>query len=172
MDPKTLKIIFIVVAFIEALAIGVIPVYSTRFKESPKVLGIANAFSGGVFVAIALMHIMPEQVGSYATIVRGDPECQPRLTNNTLSTCGDNDDFDACRSSDEGCFWNPNPNDVDEYFPMPFFILVIGYTAMLVIDKVLFDTHMILGDHSEKDATELDEKADNSPDTKFLKAYK
>ena len=55
-----LKIGFIVVAFVEAILAGIIPVKSKKFRESPKVLGIANAFSGGVFIAIALMHIMPE----------------------------------------------------------------------------------------------------------------
>ena len=56
----TFKIIFIIIAFIEAAILGLIPLYSTKFKESPFVLGIANAFSGGVFLAIAFMHIMPE----------------------------------------------------------------------------------------------------------------
>ena len=31
-------------------------------------------------------------------------------------------------------------------FPLPFFLMVLGYTFMLVIDKVLFDSHAILGD--------------------------
>ena len=65
MQPLTLKIIFIVVALLEAIILGLIPVYSKSFQESPKVLGIANAFSGGVFLAIALMHIMPEQAGAW-----------------------------------------------------------------------------------------------------------
>ena len=60
MEPTTLKILFIIVSFIEAAALGIIPVKSKKFQESPMVLGIANAFSGGVFLAIALMHIMPE----------------------------------------------------------------------------------------------------------------
>ena len=60
MTPDTLKIIFIFVALFEAIIMGLIPVYSTRFSESPKILGVANAFSGGVFLSIALMHIMPE----------------------------------------------------------------------------------------------------------------
>ncbi len=59
-DPKTVKILFMVISFLEALGLGVIPVYSSKFKFSPMILGIANAFSGGVFVAISLMHIMPE----------------------------------------------------------------------------------------------------------------
>ena len=32
--------------------------------------------------------------------------------------------------------------------PFPFLLLVTGYTIILVIDKVLFDTHAILG-HDE-----------------------
>jgi len=35
---------------------------------------------------------------------------------------------------------------------MPFFYLVVGYTIMLTIDKVVFDTHEIL-DHGEKTST-------------------
>jgi hypothetical protein len=55
-----LKIIFIIVALLEAFLMGIIPVKCKYFKESPGVLGVANAFSGGVFLAICLMHIMPE----------------------------------------------------------------------------------------------------------------
>ena len=98
------KFIFIIVAFFEALIMGLIPVKCKKFKDSPEVLGVANAFAGGVFIAIALMHIMPEQVESYAEVGNTD-------------------------------------------FPMPFFILVLGYTLILIIDKVAFDTHAILDGH-------------------------
>ena len=55
-----LKFGFIIVSFWEALIMGMIPIKSKTFRESPRILGVANAFSGGVFLAIALMHIMPE----------------------------------------------------------------------------------------------------------------
>ena len=55
-----IKIGFIIIAFLEAALLGVIPIKSSSFRESPMVLGIANAFSGGVFLAIAFLHIMPE----------------------------------------------------------------------------------------------------------------
>jgi zinc transporter 1/2/3 len=55
-----LKLGFIIVSFSEALIMGLIPVKVKSFRESPRILGVANAFSGGVFLAIALMHIMPE----------------------------------------------------------------------------------------------------------------
>ena len=60
-----LKWIFMITAFLEAAVLGSVPILSTKFKESPCVLGVANAFSGGVFLAIALMHIMPEQSESW-----------------------------------------------------------------------------------------------------------
>ena len=40
--------------------------------------------------------------------------------------------------------------------PIPFFLLVCGYSFILIIDKVLFDTHAILGhdgdDHGHGEA--------------------
>ena len=45
---------------------GLLPVKCKAFSNNMAVLGVANAFSGGVFISIATMHIMPEQVDSYA----------------------------------------------------------------------------------------------------------
>ena len=97
-----IKLGFIVTAFLEAFLLGLIPVKSQVFRESPKVLGIANAFSGGVFLAIALMHILPEQLEGYKSL---------------------------------------DINHELKEFPLPFLLLVCGYTLILVIDRVLFDAH-------------------------------
>ena len=59
------KVAFIIVFFIEAIACGLLPVKIRKFKESPDALGVANAFAGGVFLAIALLHILPEEVESF-----------------------------------------------------------------------------------------------------------
>ena len=80
---------------------GSIPVLSHKFNQSPTILGVANAFSGGVFLAIALVHILPEQYESYTELHVSD-------------------------------------------FPLPFVLLLVGYTLILMIDKVLFDTQVIL----------------------------
>jgi zinc transporter 1/2/3 len=85
---------------------GILPVKSKTFKESPKILGIANAFSGGVFLAIGLTHIMPEEVNAWNELHEGE-----------------------------------------KTFPWPYLILVLGYTLMLTIDKVVFDAHEILDGH-------------------------
>jgi len=44
-----------------------LPMWSKTCKHNPKVLGVANAFTAGVFVSIAFVHIMPEQVLLYNT---------------------------------------------------------------------------------------------------------
>lgn len=116
-EPTTIKVAFMIIAFLEAAILGVIPLKSARFRESPMILGIANAFSGGVFLAIAFMHIMPEQTHTW--------ECMQYVK----SKCGEDTSF-ASRLN------------------IPFFLLVAGYTLILIIDKVLFDTHAILG-HAE-----------------------
>ena len=60
-----LKIAFIIVIFLEALISGMVPTWWSECRESPKILGIANSFAGGVFLAIALMHITPEMIETW-----------------------------------------------------------------------------------------------------------
>ena len=100
---------------------GIIPVKCKVIKDNPRILGIGNAFAGGIFIAIALMHIMPEQVENYEQLINGDE----------------------------------NEDDADN-FPVPFLLLVAGYTLILLIDKVIFDSSLA---HSHDD--ELDETAVN-----------
>ena len=69
---------------------------------------MANSFAAGIFMAIALMHVLPEEIESYAAY------------------CG-------------------NPEKV---FPLPELLAFSGYTIILVLDKVLFDTHALF-DHDD-----------------------
>jgi hypothetical protein len=55
-----LQLGFIFVVFFESMSTGLIPTFSKNCRESPAIMGIANAFAGGVFLTIALVHIMPE----------------------------------------------------------------------------------------------------------------
>ena len=56
---------FIFVIFAITVASGLAPMKSKKFKESSHLLGIANTFSGGVFLAIAFVHIIPETATNY-----------------------------------------------------------------------------------------------------------
>ena len=40
-------------------------------------------------------------------------------------------------------------DDGPDPFPVPFLLLVTGYTLILVLDKVLFDTHAMFHDEGE-----------------------
>ena len=120
-DYDVLKLIFIFVVFFEAFLMGLLPVKVKQCKDSPSVLGVANAFSGGVFISIALMHIMPEQTESYS-----DHMCKQYQKKHPGEDCPD-------------------------AFTLPYLLLVSGYTIILVLDKVLFDAHSMLHDDDHHD---------------------
>lgn len=102
----TLKIIFIFVIYIIAFVSGIVPAYYKRCKESQKFISLANSFAGGVFLAIAMVHVLPEAVENYDTLKGEGP-----------------------------------------HFPLPYFLVFCGYTFILIIDKVMFDSHALLGGH-------------------------
>ena len=81
-------------------------------------LGIVNSFAGGVFIAVALTHIMPEAAEGWAEY---------------------NEDHDHEHGS-------LRHGDEDDIFPLPFVLVFVGYFLLLLIDKVLFDTHSLM-DH-------------------------
>ena len=55
-----MKLIFVSITFVEAFICGLVPIYTKKFNENPKILGIASTFSAGLFIAISLLHILPE----------------------------------------------------------------------------------------------------------------
>ena len=116
------------IAFFEAFLMGLLPVKVKRCRNSLTVLGIANAFAGGVFIAIALLHIMPEQVESWRQL--------------------------QCMKEDEDSGEMVVAADCEPY-PLPFLLIVAGYTIILILDKVIFDTHSLFHDdgheHDGKD---------------------
>ena len=60
-DVIWFKITFIFLIFVEAILAGFFPTYSRSCRESPLLLAISNCFAAGVFLAIALVHILPEE---------------------------------------------------------------------------------------------------------------
>ena len=60
-----LKIVFIFVIFAISLVFGILPAKVKKCGRNPKFMSIANAFSGGLFLAIALVHILPDVVREY-----------------------------------------------------------------------------------------------------------
>jgi len=112
------KVVFIFVCWAEAFFAGCFPTWSAGCRENPKILGIANAFAAGVFVAIALIHILPEEVDIYYNVVH------------------DGDDEDL--------------------FPLPYFLMWAGYTLILVVDKVMFDTSALFKENEDPAQAKLE----------------
>jgi len=59
------KWIFIVLILAITMGAGLAPIKIKGCNSNPKIMGIANTFSGGVFLAIAFVHILPETSNLY-----------------------------------------------------------------------------------------------------------
>ena len=97
---------------------GNIPTWSKSFRTNVAVMGIANSFAAGVFLAIALVHIMPEQTNGYIELKKekGGPAAED-----------------------------------EEFFPLPEFLMFLGYTFILVVDKVMFDSSALFAKEEGED---------------------
>lgn len=60
-----MKIGFIFLVWAIALFFGVLPAKVKSCGRNPKFMSMANAFSGGLFLAIALVHILPDVVKDF-----------------------------------------------------------------------------------------------------------
>ncbi len=61
-DPNALylKIGFIIFIFFLAIGSGILPLKLQSFKNNSTAIGLANSFSGGLFLSIALFHVLPD----------------------------------------------------------------------------------------------------------------
>jgi zinc transporter 1/2/3 len=55
-----IKSLYILGSFIVTILVGYIPISSKTFHASAKWTGIANAFAGGIFLGVGMMHLLPE----------------------------------------------------------------------------------------------------------------
>jgi hypothetical protein len=55
-----IQIVYIVTITLMTLLFGLLPLFCSVCKNSSKFLGIANSFSGGIFLGIAFFHLFPE----------------------------------------------------------------------------------------------------------------
>jgi len=159
-----LKIALIVILFF-IVYLGLIPAYSKFFRNSKVVLSMMNSFAGGVFLAMAFIHILPESVEQYNEAMK-EPE-EPAAAAATVATKNST----AAAVVDE--------HDHEEHgahvFPLPYLLFFVGYMMVLLIDRVLAGEHGHshgAGGHSdhehehvEKELGSTDRKLVISPDT-------
>lgn len=103
-----------------ALIFGLLPLKTKAFRTNKMLLAISNSFAGGLFLAIGLVHLLPE---AQEYIQSGSGEEDPHAGHNHLE--GD---------IEEG---HNHP------FPLTQVITVGTFCFVLLIDKILFNNHDI-----------------------------
>lgn len=95
----------------------------TYFTTNFKFIGIANAFSGGIFLSVALLHLLPESAEIFEEYFQ-----------------------DKTSINEEG-------ETVKKHFPASFVLAFVGYTIILTLEKVIFDSHT----HSDFDDDDFED---------------
>jgi hypothetical protein len=63
----TIKWVFVFVCFLTSFGSGIGPMKAKCCKTDKKKIGLLNTFSGGVFLGIAFIHMIPETANLYYT---------------------------------------------------------------------------------------------------------
>jgi hypothetical protein len=108
-------------------------------------IGIANAFSGGIFLCVALLHLLPESTEIFNEYF--EQRAINLIRNLNITNQGGNNSVSETES-------NLNEPQEIKKFPISFLLAFIGYTIILMIEKIIFDTHEHLegdDDDEEKD---------------------
>jgi zinc transporter 1/2/3 len=128
----SLKIALIFILFV-VIYTGLIPAYSKYCRKSAFTLSLMNCFSGGVFLAMALMHILPEAVEIYYETMKADEKESQRLLRRFLEQAATN------TTTSEGIVDSNLSDDKEEkpIFPLPYLLFFIGYCLVLLIDRVV-----------------------------------
>ena len=62
------KVLTLIIVFAISLTFALIPLKLSYFKSNLKIIGIANAFSAGIFLSVALVHLLPESTEKFNEI--------------------------------------------------------------------------------------------------------
>jgi zinc transporter ZupT len=156
-----LKIVMIVLLFF-IVYLGLIPAYSKYFRSSKVFLSLMNSFAGGVFLAMAFIHILPESVEQYNDAMKEvEEEPAAMAAGNSTASADAHDDHE-----EHGA----------HVFPLPYLLFFVGYMMVLLIDRVFAGEHGHSHgnqgghsdhnhhDHEHKDLAQTDKKLVISPD--------
>ena len=133
------KWVFIFVCFAISMGAGLLPMKIKGFNSNPRYMGIANSFSGGVFLAIAFCHIMPEAANIYY-----NEKLQKLLKKH--QSIDNPDEYDLDGAVQKLVTQEEVEDLIDEYqssFPLPYLLVVLGYAFILFIDRVVVDSHEV-----------------------------
>lgn len=162
-----LKSCFIVVCLLVTFLFGYAPMKIEGCSKNRRILGVLNTFSGGVFLAIAFVHILPETANLYySTKLQNALEAQ-QTSSGFIRLGTEGQDENTLLVSDQNTFaLEPKAKpgaplvetavngmqgltteqieliieDYSSAFPLPFVLVVLGYGFILLIDRVIIDS--------------------------------
>jgi zinc transporter ZupT len=105
----SLKIMYIFL-ITAVVYVAFIPMYCKVCRNSQRMLGVLNSFAGGIFLAMAFIHILPEANEEYNEMYK-DILLDKGMTEEEV--------------------------DETHIFPTPFVVFFMGYAVVLFIDRVL-----------------------------------
>lgn len=73
METQTFKILAAIILWLVIFGFGLIPIKWKQMRSNSKLIALSNCFSGGLFIAIGLIHILPEA----HSLLEGKQESQP-----------------------------------------------------------------------------------------------
>lgn len=126
------KVIGLIIILGLALLFGFLPYFCKICRKSTRIIGLANAFSGGIFLGIALFHLLPES----AELMKAyfNPE----------------EDHDHEHEEAKLRKLEEHEESIWEKLPLPYMIAFLSYSLILFIEKVAFNSHALI-DHDHGD---------------------
>lgn len=101
---------------------GILPLKIRSFRQNWLLLSLSNCFSGGLFIAIGLIHILPEA---------------HELLEGSHDHDHDHDfDYSNLLSSKQSLGHLKHGSHA---FPLSYFISLISFSVILLIDKIIFN---------------------------------
>ena len=140
-----LKIATIVILFF-VVYLGLIPAYSKYFRSSKVLLSLMNCFAGGLFLAMALIHILPEAAEHYNDTMEKMAEAEDKKASDSSASATKKEEHD--KHDEHG----------HHFFPLPYLLFFVGYLMVLLIDRVFFSEHGHSHLHNEPEQNDNDFK--------------
>ena len=130
-----LKIALIIILFLVCY-LGLIPAYSKYCRSSQLTLSLMNCFAGGVFLAMAFIHILPEAVEQYYGAMTGEEDDH---AGHRLLKAGST----GVTKTNTTIVVEEEEEHVDRHgiFPLPYLLFFVGYCLVLLFDRVFAGEH-------------------------------
>jgi zinc transporter 1/2/3 len=77
MNAWIIKLSTMIIMFLMVLITGNLPLRLKSFKSNPLVLSLTSAFSGGLFLAVGVIHLLPEANENFENALSKDKENFP-----------------------------------------------------------------------------------------------